>query len=336
MNQIINNVEIIGSGSYVPQEVFTNSYLEKMANTSDAWIQDNLGIKERHIASETISTGDLATWAALNAIDDAGLTVDDIDLIIVATATPDRLAPSTACIVQDYIQAYHAVCFDLNAVCSGFLFALSMAAQLVSNRIYKNALIIGADTFSKITDWSSRDCVYFGDGAGAVVIRNPYFKNLKDVSISISVAREAVSNDPLPVISMRFQLYSDGRGRFDFTVPRGEKYFKMNGRAVYNKATSALPIAINQILKDNKLTIADIDYLIPHQAGIRVLKKTAELIGLPFEKVLTNMDRYGNTAGASIPILMDEARRSGKLEGKLVLLAAVGSGWTWGVGLIKF
>lgn len=317
MNQIINNVKIIGSGSYLPQVIYNNSYLEKITDTSDKWIQDNLGIKERHIASETITTSDMATWAAFDTIYNAGLTVNDIDLIIVATATPDRLAPSTACIVQDNIQAYGAVCFDLNAVCSGFLFAMSTAAQLVSSGIYKNALIIGADTFSKITDWSSRDCVYFGDGAGVVII---------------SSQSSAISDQP----SMVFNLYSDGRGKYDFTVPRGEKYFKMNGRAVYNKAISVLPVAINRILKENDLSIDDIDYLIPHQAGIRVLKKTAELVGLPFEKVLINLDRYGNTAAASIPILIDENRSVGMLQDKLVLLAAIGSGWTWGVGLVKF
>ena len=336
MNQIINNVEIIGSGSYVPRAIYANSYLEKIVDTSDSWIQANLGIRERHIASETITTSDLATWSALNAIENAGLTVDNIDLIIVATATPDRLAPSTACIVQDYIQAYNAVCFDLNAVCSGFLFAMSIAAQLVSDGIYKNALIIGADTFSRITDWTKRDCVYFGDGAGAAVIN--WQSSVNSRQSAVSSHRSTVGSRQLAVHCprMAFQLYSDGSGKDNFTVPTNEKFFQMNGHAVYETATSVLPQAINKILQDLELSINDIDYLIPHQPGIKVLQKMAEVIGLPFEKVLTNMDRYANTAGASIPLLLDEARRSGKLDNKLVLLAAIGSGWTWGVGIVRF
>ena len=193
MNQIINDVKIAGTGSYVPYGRVTNKTLECLVvDTSAKWIQENLGILERYIVSQEL-TSDLAAQAARRAIEDAGLTVDNIDLIIVATATPDRLAPSTACIVQDKIKAYHAVCFDLNAVCSGFLFAMSIAAQLVSDGIYKNALIIGADTFSRITDWTKRDCVYFGDGAGAAVINWQSSVNSWQSAVGSSLSPDGIS-----------------------------------------------------------------------------------------------------------------------------------------------
>lgn len=299
---------IIGTGSYVPETVYTNKYLETIAPTDSGWIYNTLGISERRIASPDEYSSDLAARAADGAIENAGLTPDDIDLIIVATATPDRQAPSTACIVQDKIGAYRAVAFDISAVCSGFLFGMAVAHQFIDSGTYNNVLIIGADTFSKITDWTSRDCVFFGDGAGAVVLSWGGYAE--------------------------FQLYSDGRGAEVFNVPPGS-CFKMDGRKVYNMAISALPQAIDKILLYADLAISDIDYMIPHQPSIGILKETAERIGLPFNRVLTNMDRYANTAGASIPILLDEANRSGVLKDKIVLLAAIGSGWTWGAGIIQ-
>lgn len=329
MKQLIRNVKIIGTGSYVPKMIYTNQYLETIIDTNDQWIQENLGIKERRIASLDQCTSDLAAEAGLRAIENAGLEVEDIDLIIVATATPDRLAPSTACIVQDKIEAYNAVCFDLAAVCSGFLFSMSTAAQFIAAGVYDNVLVIGADTFSRIINWKSRDAVFFGDGAGAAVLSHA---NVDEGFLA-------------------FRLFSDGRGKWNFTIPGGgsenpmnEKnvrdrlqYFQMNGRAVYETGTKVLPQAINQVLKDTALNITDIDYMIPHQPSIRILQETARVIGLPFEKVMTNMDRYANTSGGTIPILLDEVNRSGKLtKGKIVLFATVGSGWTWGASIIKW
>jgi len=329
MKQIVRRVKIIGTGSYVPENVVTNKQLEQKVDTSDIWVQTNLGIRERRIASETESTSDLAANAAMQAMNDAGLNPNEIDLIIVATATPDRLAPSTACIVQDKIKAYSAVCFDLAAVCSGFLFGISTAAQFIASGIYNNALVIGADTFSRITDWNRRDCVFFGDGAGAAVLRFSEGDNG----------------------FLAFRLYSDGKGKWNFTIPgggseyplneenarNGLRFFKMNGRAVYDKAIEVLPKAINQILKDTNLTVTDIDYMIPHQPSIKILRDTASIIGLPFEKVLTNMDKYANTSGGTIPILLDEARKNKKiLDGNYLLFAAIGSGWTWGTSIIKW
>ncbi|MGV3684493.1 MAG: 3-oxoacyl-ACP synthase III family protein [Daejeonella sp.] len=329
MKQVLRNVNIIGTGSYVPENVYTNEYISTIVDTDPEWIYDNLGIKERRIASPDQFTSDLAAEAAIKAIENAGLSVDDIDLIIVATATPDRLAPSTAVIVQDKIRAYNAVAFDLAAVCSGFLYSMSVAAQFISAGVYDHVLVIGADTFSRIVDWERRDCVFFGDGAGAAVLS----AGAKDEGF------------------LAFRLYSDGRGKMNFTIPAGGSEmpasqetvskklhtFQMNGKAVYETAIQALPQAISHVLKDLDLRVEDVNYMVPHQPSIRILKKTAEIIGLPFEKVMTNMDKYANTSGGTIPILLDELNKSGKLRvGDILLFAAVGSGWTWGASVLRW
>lgn len=329
MKQLVRNVKIIGTGSFVPKTIYTNEYLETILPTTSEWIYKNLGIKERRIASDKEFTSDLAWRAGEKAIENAGLSNDDIDLIIVATATPDRLAPSTACIVQDKLKAYNAVAFDIAAVCSGFLFGMSVASQYVASGVYDNVLVIGADTFSKITDWTKRDAVFFGDGAGAAVI----------------------SHSNVNGGFLAYRLYSDGRGKENFTIPAGgselpasmktieekKHFFQMNGRAVYETATEVLPKAINQVLSDTGLSIDDVDLMIPHQPSIKILQKTAEIIGLPFEKVMTNMDKYANTSGGTLPILLDEINRAGKIKtGDIVLFAAVGSGWTYGASIIKW
>jgi 3-oxoacyl-[acyl-carrier-protein] synthase-3 len=329
MKQIVRNAKIIGTGSYTPDKIITNIELEKTAGTNDAWIKENLGINERHVASDSQYTSDLGFIAAQRAIQNSGLKKEDIELIIVATATPDRLAPSTACIIQDKLQAYNSVAFDISAVCSGFLFAMSTASQFIASGVYDNVLVIGADTFSKIIDWKRRDSVFFGDGAGAAVLSH--------------------ANHDEGFLA--FKLYSDGRGKLNFTIPGGGsehpisqdsldnnlRYFQMNGRAVYETGTKVLPQAIFKVLEDTGLSINDIDYMIPHQPSIKILQETAKIIGLPFEKVMTNMDKYANTSGGTIPILLDEVNRSGKLvPGKIILFAAVGSGWTWGASIIKW
>lgn len=329
MQQIVRNVKILGTGSFVPDKIYTNEYLESIVDTSSEWIFNNLGIKERRIASENESTSDLAATAGLRAIDHSQLSINDVELIIVATSTPDRLAPATAAIVQDKMKAYNAVAFDISAVCSGFLFGMSVASQFIAAGVYDKVLVIGADTFSKITDWTRRDAVFFGDGAGAAVL-------------SHANATEGF---------LAFRLYTDGRGKWNFTIPAGgsempasektvkEKmhYFQMNGKAVYETGTEVLPKAINQVLADTGLKISDIDLMIPHQPSIKILQKTAERIGLPFDKVMTNMDKYANTSGGTIPILLDELNRSGMInKGNIILFAAVGSGWTYGASIIKW
>lgn len=328
MKQPIVNVKIAATGSYLPGKVLTNKDIEKNAATTDEWIVKNIGVKERRVVTDEI-TSDLAAKAALKAISASRLSVNDIDLIIVATTTPDRLAPSTACIVQDKIKAYNAVAFDLGAVCSGFIFALTTAAQFIANGVYKNALVIGADTFSKITDWSRRDCVFFGDGAGAVILSHNE------------------NNDGL----LSFRLHADGRGKFNFTIPgggsenpvsqetvdKGLRYFKMDGKAVFDTAIKVLPQVINTVLADTGYAVSDIKWLIPHQPNINILKETALRLNMPFEKVMTNLDRYANTSAGTIPIILDETYRAGKIaKGELVMFAAVGSGWTWGAALLKW
>ncbi len=328
MKQLIRNVKIIGTGSYVPEKIYTNEYLETIIPTTSSWVFENVGINERHIAAPNQATSDLAAIAGQRAIDDAGIKNEDIDLIIVATATPDRKAPSTAAFVQHKLNAVNAAAFDMNAVCSGFLFGMSVASQYIASGVYNNILVIGADTFSRITDWTKRDAVFFGDGAGAVVITSA---NITEGFLA-------------------YRIYTDTQNEMlGFTIPGGgseipltennlnEQYFQMNGKSVFASATQALPKAINQVLMDTGLSIDDIDIMIPHQPSIRILQKTAELIGLPFEKVMTNMDRYANTSGGTIPILLDEVKKSGKLKrGNIVLFAAVGSGWTYGASIIKW
>lgn len=330
MKQVVRNVKITGTGSYVPEMIYTNEYIESIIATNAQWIYENVGIKERHIASATQATSDLATEAGRLAIEDAGLQIQDIDLIIVATSTPDRKAPSTAAFVQHKLKAFNAAAFDVTAVCSGFLFGMSVASQYIASGVYNNVLVIGADTFSKITDWTRRDAIFFGDGAGAAVV-------------SAGNATEGF---------LAYRLYTDtSHDMLGFTIPGGgseipltpdnindgTQYFQMNGKAVFASATQALPRAINQVLEDTGLTINDIDLMIPHQPSIRILMKTAEIIGLPFEKVMHNMEKYANTSGATIPILLDECKRCEKIKkGDIILFAAVGSGWTYGASIIKW
>lgn len=330
MRQVVRNVKIIGTGSYTPAAIYTNKYLETLVPTNDEWIQANLGIKERHIAGQDEYTSDLATQAGLRAVQDAGLNVMDIDLIIVATATPDRKAPSTATIVQFKMQANNAAAFDVSAVCSGFLYAMSIGSQYIASGVYTNVLVIGADKFSSLIDWTRRDAVFFGDGAGAVVL-------------SAANATEGF---------LAYRIFTDTReNHFGFTVPAGGsempltnevmeqhlQYFQMDGKAVFKSAVEVLPKAINQVLEDTGLSIDDIDLMIPHQPSIKILMKTAEILGLPFEKVMHNMERYANTSGGTIPLLLDETNKAGKIKkGDNILFAAVGSGWTYGAAIIKW
>ena len=330
MKQLVRNVKIIGTGSYVPKKIYTNEYLETICPTNAAWVEKNVGIKDRHIAADDEATSDLAKEAGERALADAGLRPEDIDLIIVATSTPDRKAPSTAAFVQHKLNAYNAVAFDLSAVCSGFIFGLSVGCQYIASGVYNNVMVIGADTFSKITDWKDRNCVFFGDGAGAAIVTS---SNVTEGFLA-------------------YRLYTDTSDHMlGFTIPgggseipltadninEGLQYFRMDGHQVFKSATIALPNAINQVLLDTGLSVNDIDIMIPHQPSIRILQKTAEIIGLPFEKVMHNMDKYANTSGGTVPIMLDECNKSGRLKrGDIVLFAAVGSGWTYGASIIKW
>lgn len=323
----MKNAFIKGTGSYTPSNVVKNEFFESVGSSNE-WIYNTLGIKERRIAvGET--TSELAYKAAKKAIKNASLKPSDIDLIIVATATPDRPVPSCACFVQEKLNATNAVAFDLSAVCSGALFSISTGVQFIKSGMYKNVLIIGADTFSKITDWSRRDSVFFGDGAGAIVLsETDEDKGFVD-----------------------FLLHSDGTGKEHFTVLAGgsenptsddtlrsnQHFFHMNGKEVFKTAVSVVPKSIKKILAKNNYSVNDVKFLLPHQPSIGILKEVARRIGMPFEKVKTNMDRYANTSGGTIPILLDENHRNDEFnKGDLVLFAAVGAGWTWGSALYKW
>lgn len=323
----MNNVYIKGTGSYAPENIVKNDYFEAIGS-SDEWIFSKLGIKERRISTGE-ATSDLAYKAGLLAIENANLKVEDIDLIIVATTTPDRPSPSCACFVQDKLKATNAVAFDISAVCSGALFTMATAAQFVKTGMYKNVLVIGADTFSTIIDWERRDAVFFGDGAGAMVL--------------------SATDEDKGFID--FALHSDGTGKEHFTILAGgsakpasietvnnrEHYFKMDGKAVFDTATKVVPENINEILSKNNLTIEDVDFMLPHQPSIRILQEIARKVNLPFEKVKTNMDRYANTSGGTVPIILDETHKKNEFKkGDILLFAAVGAGWTWGTALYKW
>ncbi|WP_417429501.1 beta-ketoacyl-ACP synthase III [Halpernia sp.] len=320
------NAYIKGTGSYLPPKILKNDFFEAVGS-SDEWIFKNLGIKERRIAVGEV-TSDLAYKAGLKALEGTNVKPENIDLIIVATSTPDRQAPSTACFVQEKMGAFQAVAFDISAVCSGGLYGIAIACQFVQTGMYKNVLVIGADTFSTITDWERKDSVFFGDGAGAILI-------------------SATSEDKG---FFDFKLHADGRGKLHFNIPAGgceipasvetlknrQHFFQMNGKEVYNTATKVLPEVITEILGANHLTSDNVDWVIPHQPSIRILQETARKVNIPFEKVMTNMDKYANTSGGTIPIVLDETFKSGKIKpGNLLLFAAVGSGWTWGTALYK-
>src|ERR1017187_8013675 len=311
-----DSVRIKSTGSYVPAKILTNEEIIGDLPTSPEWVVETLGIRQRRVAAPEEYTSDLATWAGLNAIAAAGLEPNEIDLIIVTTSTPDRKMPSTACMAQAKMGIRNGCpAFDVSAVCSGFLYGVTIAGQFIQNGVYEHALVIGADTFSKVTNWNHRNCVFFGDGSGAVVLERDTRENGLFSSI----------------------LFADGAGMDDFTVFPTDAYFTMNGRAVYEKATAALPECIRQILCVNRLGLEDVSTIIPHQASAHVLKRTAEILNVPYSRFQTNLELYANTAGATVPLLLDQVNRKGLIhENDLLLFAAIGAGWTWGAALYRW
>lgn len=313
---LFKEIKIAGTGSHVPSRVVTSAELASKLGSDVDWIYSNLGIVERRIAEPDEFCSDLGTQAAKSAISSAGLSPNDIDLIIVATATPDRRAPSTACLIQENLGiSNRCPAFDMNAVCSGFLYAMTLGFQLIQSGAYRNVLVIGADTFSKITDWSRRDCVFFGDGAGAVVLQSA----------------------PGSASYFSSKLFADGTGKNCFTVFPGDPFFTMDARAVYETGTTVLTQAIQEVLAENGLSAEDVSAVVPHQPSVRVLKRTSELLGIPFSKFKTNMDKHANTASATVPLLLDQVHKRGDLRtGDTVVFAAVGSGWTWGAAVYRW
>ena len=327
------SVKISGTGSYLPDKILSNEDLEKIVDTSDEWITTRTGIKERRIAADTQSTSDLATKAAVDAMADAKLTSDEIDLIIVATISPDAFFPSTACYVQKNIGAINALCFDVSAACSGFLYAMQIAENFISSGQRKNALIIGAEKLSSMVDWEDRNtCVLFGDGAGAAILTADK-ENEGSKKILASV------------------LGSDGRQTDILHVPGGGSAcpitpdnadqklnaIRMQGREVYKYAVNAMRRAAEQVLEKSQMKVEDVDKLIPHQANLRIIEAITDRMGIPSDRTFVNLDKYGNTSAAAVAIALDEANKTQSIKkDDIVLLVAFGAGLTWASSLLKW
>src|SRR5208283_4445276 len=321
---------ISGVGSYVPARILTNAELERLVDTSDEWITTRTGIKARRLAAKNEFTSDLAAQAALRAMHRAGVTPEQIELIIVATITPDMPFPSTACLVQRKIGAHRAAGFDLEAACSGFIYGLEIAQQFIMSRTYDTILVIGAEKLSTIVDWQDRStCVLFGDGAGAAILRN---RGDEHGILTTCMGADGSQADIL--------LMPGGGAKFPASkesVSAGMHYLKMAGKEVFKNAVIAMQTAAEEALRRCNLTISDIKCVIPHQANIRILEAIAERLGAPMDKVYVNLHRYGNISAASVAIALDEAAREGRFQhGDLILLVVFGSGLTWASCVIQW
>ncbi|MAZ34571.1 beta-ketoacyl-ACP synthase III [Thalassospira xianhensis] len=317
---------IIGCGSYLPSNVVTNDELAKRVDTSDEWIVARTGIRQRHVAAEGETTSDLAVAAATRAMEHAGVTAADIDMIIVATATPDNTFPATATKVQHRLGVV-GFAFDVQAVCSGFVYALTTADMYIRNGQAKTVLVIGAETFSRILDWEDRrTCVLFGDGAGAVVLQAVEGQGtIKDQGILASRLHSDGSKYEL--------LYVNGGPSSTQTVG----YLQMEGKEVFRHAVTNLAGVIREVLADTGLEASDIDWLVPHQANRRILDSTAKKFGISEDKVVITVDRHANTSAASIPLALAEAVHDGRIQrGDIVILEAMGGGFTWGAALVRW
>ncbi len=318
---------IIGTGSYLPANIMTNHDLEKLVDTSDQWIRERTGIEQRHIAADNETTVDLAEKASLAAIEAAGLSPNDIDLIVLATSTPDKILPSSACILQARLGIHNGTpAFDIQAVCSGFVYAISVADKFIKTGSAKRALVVGAEVFSRILNWEDRGtCVLFGDGAGAVVLE---------------------ANEETGILSTH--IHSDGRYENLLWVPHGigdgyeyvkegSAYVEMKGNEVFKMAVNTLGRIVDETLEANHLKKEDIDWLVPHQANIRIIAATAKKLRMPMEQVVVTVDKHGNTSAASIPLALDAAVRDGRIQkGEMLMLEAFGGGFTWGSALLRY
>lgn len=311
--------KIAGTGSYLPKKILSNADLEKMVDTTDEWIFSRTGIRERHIAAKNELTSDLALEAAINAISSAGIQASDIDLIVVATTTPDKIFPSVAVMVQRKLNISGCAAFDVQAVCSGFVYALATADNFIKSGAAKCALVIGADTFSRITDYTDRsNCILWGDGAGAVIMQ---------------------ASQEQGVISTH--LHADGHYEKMLHVPRKhdgtQDTVQMEGNAVFKMAVNTLDQIVDETLEANGMRKSDVDWLVPHQANIRILQATAKKLDMSMDRVVVTVDKHGNTSAASIPLALDTAVRDGRIKrGDILLMEAFGGGFTWGSALIKF
>ncbi|MEW8980937.1 MAG: beta-ketoacyl-ACP synthase III [Bacillus anthracis] len=307
------NVGILGIGRYVPEKVVTNHDLEKIMDTSDEWIRTRTGIAERRIADDTIDTSYMAVEASKKALEDSGISGEDIDLILVATVTPDRAFPAVACVIQEAIGAKHAAAMDLSAACAGFMYGMITAQQFIQTGTYKNVLVVGSDKLSKIVDWNDRNtAVLFGDGAGAIVMG------------AVSEGKGVLS----------FELGADGSGGKHLYQ---DEYVMMNGREVFKFAVRQLGDSCLRVLDKAGLTKEDVDFLVPHQANIRIMESARERLNLPQEKMSMTIEKFGNTSASSIPIAMVEELQNGRIQdGDLIILVGFGGGLTWGAVALRW
>ncbi len=322
----MTNARIAGTGGYLPQRIMSNKELEDMVDTSDEWIQDRSGIKRRHIAADDETTSDMALAAAEKAIAAADINTSSIDLIIVATTTGDKIFPSVACIVQRRLELERIPAFDIHAACSGFVYALDVANRFIKTGGARTVLVIGAEIYSRIIDWTDRSTrVLFGDGAGAVILSATDDDGIISTHIHSDGKHESLLHVPAGVSSG----YAD--------VQAEAAFIQMKGNEVFRKAVSALGNIARETLQENNVDQADLDWLVPHQANLRIITATAKKLGLPMEKVIVTVDQHANTSSASIPLALDVAVRDGRIKrGDLLLFEAFGAGFTWGSALIRY
>lgn len=317
---------IAGTGSYLPEKVLTNDDLAKLVDTSDEWITARTGIRERHVAAEGETTGDLAYHAAVRALEAAGVQASELDLIILGTTTPDLVFPSTACLVQHRLGALGCPAFDVNAACSGFIYALTVADKFIRSGAAKTALVMGSETLTRMVDWTDRTtCVLFGDGAGAVVLKADTETGILSTHMHADGSRKELLWSPVGV-SVGFKAEENGGVRI-----------QMTGNDVFKHAVKALDSVVEEALEANGMDRHDIDWLIPHQANLRIIEATAKRLDMPMDRVVVTVDKHGNTSSGSVPLALDEAVRAGKVQrGQLVLLEAFGGGFTWGSALLRY
>ncbi len=318
---------IAGTGSHLPERIVTNDELSQLVDTSDEWIRTRSGIRERRIVAEGETTGDLAYHASLRAMEAAGITARDIDLIVLGTTTPDLIFPSTACLLQHRLGANGCPAFDVNAACSGFLYALTVADKFIRAGGVKTALVAGSETLTRMIDWTDRStCVLFGDGAGAVVLKADTETGILSTHLHADGGKKELLWNPVGV-SVGFKP----------DEPNAGVRVLMAGREVFKHAVKALDSLVDETLEANGLDRHDIDWLIPHQANLRIIEATAKRLDMPMDRVIVTVDRHANTSSGSVPLALDEAVRSGRIQrGHLVLLEAFGGGFTWGSALLRY
>ena len=318
---------IAGTGSYLPEKVLTNDDLAKLVDTSDEWIAARTGIRERHVAAEGETTCDLAFHASVRALEAAGVAASELDLIVLGTTTPDLIFPSTACLVQHRLGANGCPAFDVNAACSGFIYALTVADKFIRSGAARTVLVIGAETLTRMLDWNDRGtCVLFGDGAGAVVLKADDETGILSTHLHADGGKKELLWNPVGV-SVGFKPEEHNAG----------VKVLMTGNEVFKHAVKALDSVVEETLEANGLDRHDIDWLIPHQANLRIIEATAKRLDMPMDRVVVTVDKHGNTSSGSVPLALDAAVREGKIQrGQLVLLEAFGGGFTWGSALLRY